>query len=479
VLVRGVRALRAAGGLDHAATEEVDARIGEHLLSRRSVAERDAVGRQLWAEEVPAAEVDAVESTLHALRRLPRRAWIADPELGEEQLEADVRLDAEPLRVCMLLHKPVDNDARVQREARALAAAGHEVAIVHLGPAGGGDYAEIRSASPRPSVRATLPFGLYRLAYLRNFVRRIRELKPDVVHAHDTAMLIPGLIGARLTGARLVYDSHEYAVGVAYHERAWALLVATVERLVIRRCAAVITVSRGIADELQQRYRLRSPPAVVRNFPDLESVTAASSESGVLRDSLGVDGVPLLLHQGAVVDGRGCETLVLAVAALDGSACDAHLVFLGAGDDAYARGLRGLADDSGLADRVHFLPPVPLDELLGYTADADVGVSLLEPTCANHSLALPNKVFEYVAAGLPIVVSALPEVESIVRRYDIGWTVDPTDAQDVSDGLAAALGARSDAELRGRVAAAARELNWRREQTVLIAVYEDLARPTG
>jgi glycosyltransferase involved in cell wall biosynthesis len=214
---------------------------------------------------------------------------------------------------------------------------------------------------------------------------------------------------------------------------------------------------------------------VVRNLPDLEPVAGASP----LRDRLGIDGVPLLLHQGAVADGRGCETLVRAVAALDGSARDAHLVFLGAGDDAYARSLRGLADDSGLGDRVHFIPPVPLDELLGYTAGADVGVSLLEPTCTNHRLALPNKVFEYVAAGLPIVVSALPEVESLVRRYDIGWTVDPTDPQDVSEGLAAAIGARSDKGLHARVEAAAGVLSWRREQAVLIAVYEQLAQPPG
>ena len=90
------------------------------------------------------------------------------------------------------------------------------------------------------------------------------------------------------------------------------------------------------------------------------------------------------------------------------------------------------------------------------TAEADVGVSLLSDSCENHRLALPNKLFEYIAAGVPVVTSALPELERVVRGRGIGWTVDPADPADVRRGLTEALGARGDAALRARVAAAAR-----------------------
>ena len=118
-------------------------------------------------------------------------------------------------------------------------------------------------------MRRRLPFHLYRLAFLAWFVGGVVRLRPDAVHAHDAAMLLPGVVGARVTGALLVYDSHELATSVPYRERAWAWFVATIERLAVPRCAAVITVSDGIAERLRLRYRLRRTPTVVRNVTAL------------------------------------------------------------------------------------------------------------------------------------------------------------------------------------------------------------------
>ena len=126
-----------------------------------------------------------------------------------------------------------------------------------------------------------------------------------------------------------------------------------------------------------------------------------------------------MLHQGAPAPDRGCEQLIDAMAELP----DAHLVFLGSSPFAgYEDGLRARR---GRRERA--LPPVgaAVDELLAHTADADVGVSLLQDTCENHRLALPNKVFEYVAAGVPVVVSDLPELARLVAEHGIGWTAPP------------------------------------------------------
>ena len=98
---------------------------------------------------------------------------------------------------------------------------------------------------------------------------RAARTRPDAVHAHDAAMLLPGLLAARRVGARLVYDSHELASGVGYHSRTWAVVVGAVERLGAPRADAVITVSGGIAERLRERYGLHDRPVVVRNIPDL------------------------------------------------------------------------------------------------------------------------------------------------------------------------------------------------------------------
>jgi glycosyltransferase involved in cell wall biosynthesis len=341
--------------------------------------------------------------------------------------------------------------------------------VVHLPKEEEGDVAggfRLRSATP-PAWTRRLPRMLWRLLALGSIAVGARAERPDVVHANDIATLIPGWVAARLVGARLVYDSHEYAVGVPYRKAFWAWLAGTIERLLIRRCDAVITVSDGIADRLQARYGLRERPTVVRNVPDLPPPAGAPD----LREEMGVGEAPLVLHQGAVADGRGGENLIRAVSFTE----SAHVLFLGA-DGAYTQGLRRLAVELEVDSRTHFHPPVELATLLSYTTQADVGVSLLQDSCENHRLALPNKLFEYLAAGLPVVVSDLPEMRQLVRERQVGWVTDPGDPADIARALAEATGSLDDESLENRVRIAASELNWQSERTRLTDLYAKLER---
>lgn len=374
------------------------------------------------------------------------------------------------MRVVMLLHKSVQFDSRVRREARVLAQAAHEVIVLELASlperqARLDGFAR-RSCAPPEWVKRRVPFHLYRLVFLAMFLREIVRARPDVIHAHDAAMLLPGSIGARLTGAKLVYDSHELASSVPYRERMWAAFVSGIERLTIGRCEAVITVSDGIAQRLRERYRLARKPTVLRNVSELRV-----SGRGGLRASLGIDRQrPLILHQGAPAPDRGCEVLIAATREVQ-----AHLVFLGSGEPEFVRGLTELASSCEMSERMSILPSVPLEDLLAHTAEADVGVTLLQDTCENHRLALPNKLFEYITAGVPVVASDLPEMRTIVEGYRIGWCVRPDDPRAVAEGLRLALESRGDAQLAERLRKAAGELCWEVERHKLTDLYVDLS----
>jgi len=378
------------------------------------------------------------------------------------------------LRVTMLLHKSVLHDSRVRREAKALTQDGHVVTVLELAQVGSPalDGFTRRSVLPAGWVRRALPFQMYRLVFAASFAAGIRRTSPDVIHAHDAAMLLPALIGRRLTGARLVYDSHELATGVPYRDARWARFVATIERIALPRVAAVVTVSDGIAERLAAQYDLPARPVVLRNVSDVPA--DPPPVDGRLRQAIGVEEAPLVLHQGSAAEGRGADTLLRAAASLP----SVHLVLLGpAPDEAVA--LSALARELAVGHRVHVLAAVPVETLSAWASGANVGVSLLKDTCENHRLALPNKVFEYLAAGIPVVTSDLPELRSLVLGHGFGWVSAPGDVEALRGTLETAITHASDHELRARLLAARERLRWTHERDRLTALYRALARAPG
>jgi glycosyltransferase involved in cell wall biosynthesis len=313
---------------------------------------------------------------------------------------------------------------------------------------------------------------------IRGWQRRCTALAPvaDVHHAHDLDALEAAADGAERDGAALVYDSHEVFMAWGEHARQpWFVrwLVGGRERRFARRAAGVVTVNAACADELTRRLRPRRM-VVVHNCPP--RWTPPIPPTGLLRRAAGApDGAAIVLCHGGFQAGRGLEET--AEALTRPGLTEAHLVFLG-----YRQSyLDPIVADPRLTGRVHVLDPVEPDELLDWVAGADVDVMVFGAVDLNHVVSTPNKLFESLAAGVPVVSSDFPIRRSIVLEDPLGplgAVCDPGDVDSIAAAIRSILDrpAEERAALRERCLAAAHQRwNWETESERLLGLYEAIA----
>lgn len=306
----------------------------------------------------------------------------------------------------------------------------------------------------------------------------IDALKPDVLHAHD--MHILGIAAhararARAAGRDLpwVYDAHEYVPGLSEYGGRTARDIegwADLENEFIRDAARVITVSPAIADMLHERYQLASRPTVVLNIPTVDP--PGNEPVCTLRETCGLaPDVPLLTYSGGMTRARGVHTAIEAMAQLP----EAHLglVCVPHNDTADVRLLRQQVADAGLGERVHFVNPVGPGQVVDYLRGVDVGLipGLSYPS---HEMSLPNKLFEYLHAGLPIVGSELDSLGAFLRETGSGVTFPAEDSSALAAAVRTVLAdheryvaAASDPALMARY-------SWSNQAEQLRAVYDEL-----
>jgi glycosyltransferase involved in cell wall biosynthesis len=293
----------------------------------------------------------------------------------------------------------------------------------------------------------------------------------DVVVAHDLPILPTAVETAKYHGAKLVYDSHELYCEQEF-EQPLQHMWSAVETRTIGACDAVITVNPSIARELTTRYG----PARVEVVQNAERADGPAPAKGRLfHQAFGLDAAAVVvLFQGGLIAGRNLETLVDAMAFVTTPAV--HLVFLGNG--ALARRLSRRAKERKVNGRVHFHPSVAQDGLLRYTASADVGVIPYQPTCLNNLYCTPNKLFEYIAAAVPIIASDLPELRRLVAGNDIGLMIDTSSPAAIAhaiDNLTADVVRLG--RLRANIEEARKRLNWAAESKTLVDIFRRLKPP--
>jgi glycosyltransferase involved in cell wall biosynthesis len=310
-----------------------------------------------------------------------------------------------------------------------------------------------------------------------DFYRRARPTvdprQADIYHAHDLNTLPVAYWYARRHRAHLVYDSHEL-----YTERnsreplspvakfSWR----SMESLLIKRSDAVITVNTSIAKVLAERYNVRVPTVVMNTPP--RTVQPSPDGNNLLRAALPI--MPeqkLLIYSGAVTFNRGLEKVIESLNHLP----DCYLVMMGYGAEKYKEQLMKVVDKNGLNDRFSFYGPVAPDLVTQYAAGADLGVAPIQNVCLSYYLCSPNKLFEYVIAGIPVIASDFPELCSVVNRFKIGVTFDPENPKDIARAADDILRhPERAAEMRRNTAAAGDAYNWENESTKLLELYRSL-----
>jgi glycosyltransferase involved in cell wall biosynthesis len=334
-------------------------------------------------------------------------------------------------------------------------------------------YRRVRRAVywPLKTVRLVLRTPLSLLDYyLRSW--RVAKLEPvDIYHCHDLTTLPAGYIAKRRMGGKLVYDSHELFTTLHYIRRWDRPMYRFLERHLIRRADAVITVNEFAAGWLSKRYRI-TPPVVVRNCPPLAAQGGQLCNAS-LRESLGLDDtVPVIVHVGKFASEKGSEKLVSAVPLIDRGV----LVFLGWASPAEEIRLRELVRRMDLEDRVLFAPPVAPDHVVSHIGSAQVGVVPFLDFGLNHLYATPVKLWECIGAGLPVVSSNLPALKAIVEGCGLGCTCDAEYPEDIADAIDYVLSDKSRyEEMKRNALAAAKIFNWENESERLLEVYRRLA----
>jgi len=287
--------------------------------------------------------------------------------------------------------------------------------------------------------------------------------KFDLLVANDLDTLLPNYLVSKIKGLPLVYDSHEYFTGVPeIQDRPFVKWVwKKIEKFIFPKLNYVVTVSDSIADQYEKEYGFR--PLTVRNCSarTVHIVPYSRKAMGVNDDDL------LLIMQGTGINSdRGGIELIEAVNQTE----NVSLLIVGSGD--LINNLRNRVEELGIRFKIKFISKVPWEELMRYTKSSDAGLTLDKNKNDNYNFSLPNKLFDYINAGIPVIASNLPEVKKILLRYGCGVLINEVSPEDISSAICELRDNPSRlAEMRANSIKASAELNWEIESEKVKALY--------
>jgi glycosyltransferase involved in cell wall biosynthesis len=387
-------------------------------------------------------------------------------------------MDGPPLRILHILMNNARHPSRVRRSCEAATELWPRAEIEVLALRRKGEempelerWAErvrlVRLELPRRKLgRVRYPSSGLALWWAAAVLVRLWRFKPDIVCLHN-ATALPLLPFIRLlTKSKVILDAHELESESAslVGRPVYKWIVKTIERVGIRAVDGMIVVNDSIADWYRQTYPGLNP-VVVKNIYIPPRLPAQVGDYFRLKYSI-PKSTAILLYQGNLGVGRGIEQYIGLLD--DRRGLDIAVVLMGYGD--WQERLKAL--ESRYPGRLFVHEAVPSERLMEYTACADFGLSVIAPICISYHMALPNKIFEYLSAGLPVIGSDGPEIRRVIEQFDVGVAV-PSDVDSIRRAVVQLL-ARDRDELRHNALNAVRNFTWDGERERLVALLRTL-----
>jgi glycosyltransferase involved in cell wall biosynthesis len=384
-------------------------------------------------------------------------------------LEEIVRAGDGNGKVCIMtsVHPPFD--PRIfHKEAQTLVQAGYEVVLIapYDKESTSVDGVQIMGL-PRYKRRLYRPLNWWRI--LRTALRQ----KADVYHFHDPELLPVGLLIKVLSGRPTIYDVHEnYPERILTKEwiPTWLRRVTSVLfRYLENSLASFIDALVAVNDKLAERFSEKGQVVTVANYLRIEEKASGLT----VEATYGLKRGSYLVYAGLIAGDRGISQCIRAFETLKRN--DLHFVCAGRVDETAPPELRAILDGSTPAPRFHYLGLLPYEAIPGLLQNALVGLLCFQPT-PNNILGTPNKLFEYMGAGIPVIASGFPYIREVISSAECGILVDPTSTEEISTAMHHLLNHLDEAVKMGENGrrAVKERYNWESEGRKLLRLYEEL-----
>ena len=290
--------------------------------------------------------------------------------------------------------------------------------------------------------------------------------KVDIYHANDLDTLLANYLAAIIRRKPIVYDSHEYFTGVPeiQNKKLVKKVWQTIEQFIFPKLKHIITVNQSIAQLYKEEYN--KDLRILRNVPNkIETFKLKSkSELKIAEDK------DIIITQGTGINiNRGIEELIEAMQYLN-NVC---LIIIGDGDVIPQLKKRTL--ELKLENSIIFKGRMPYHEMMQYTQHAKLGITIDKDTNTNYKYSLPNKLFDFIHAGIPILASKIIEVEKIIKKYQIGLFINNHKPTHIANQIKYALDNKElMSEWKSNITLATKEINWEIEENTLKDLYNKI-----
>ena len=300
-------------------------------------------------------------------------------------------------------------------------------------------------------------FKIFKLIFKLN-------LKPfNYIHCNDLGTLPIGVFIYKFLNKNLniIYDAHEYETEMNGMNIVDKKMASFIEKRLIKYASSVITVSESIANEYVRLYNIEKPYLVL-NTPKFQKI----DKKDIFRETFNISKEQtIFLYQGGLNSGRGIEIILETFKELDNSSV---IVFLGYG--ALENKIQNLAKEYS---NIYFHKAVAPNILMNYTSSADFGISLIENTSLSYRYSLPNKIFEYIMAEIPLLVSNLDEMKKVVEDNKIGFIIEEYNPKSLKKSIIKALKI-DKSNFKENLLIAKEKYNWEEQEKTLLSIYKNI-----